>query len=98
MSGERRQVDIRTRSAQRLATVITEVRLDWSALGEHFAAASSEQQAEFFLGFEAEFEAMGYLDEDRQYAYIAEGIPAEHIRNSIADRLTRLAEALGVVR
>lgn len=87
-------VDIRIRYDHRLAAVKTELSFNWGALGEHFMRASSEQQAEFLLGVEAEADALGYLSEDTQYLFIADAIPHERIRRSIADRLRRLAEFL----
>ena len=87
-------IDIRVRYDHRLASVKTEVEFNWPALGEHFMRANSEQQAEFLIGWGAEADALGYLAEDRQYMYIAEGIPNEHIRLSLSDRLRRLADWL----
>lgn len=77
-----------------LGTLAIEVRFDWYSLGEHFIRANSEDQAMFLLGWGAEADALGYLNEGTQYLYIAEAIPDRHIRVSIADRLRRLANFL----
>lgn len=87
-------VDIRVRYDHRLASVHTEIDLNWAAIGEHFIRANSEDQARFLLGWEAEADALGYLNEDTQYLYIAEAIPHERIRTNLGARLRRLANFL----
>lgn len=88
------ETDIRIRYDHRLASVKTEVEFNWGSIGEHFVRASSEQQAKFLIGWEAEADALGYLPEGHQYQYIADAIPHERIRQHIADRLRRLADFL----
>jgi len=84
--------NVRFRNDHHLASIKTEIELDWRGLGEEFMVRNSEEQASFLLGFEASAHDMGFLGEDLQYSYIADAIPHPHIRKSIADRLRRLAD------
>lgn len=88
------EIDIRTRYDHRLANIKTEIEFNWAAIGEHFIRADSERQARFLLGWEAEADALGYLNEDLQYRYIADALPVERTRTNIAERLRRLADFL----
>lgn len=92
------EVDINVRYDHRLASVKTEVEFNWSAIGEHFVRAKSDDQAALLLGWDAEADALGFLNEDRQYMYISDAIASERVRHNIADRLHRLAEALEAER